>query len=250
MQIMGSSKDSMTEFNLYILVETARIPVLCKKQQAKKIGSCHFFITPHGNWSHYYFLSQLAWLCSSSASQSCLAPLICVDLVVFVCNTKLLSGLWSTSCLICVEMMVSYYVIHKVLQCFNERLIFLSLPLPVFRLYSLFITPHCPSDLGLHPPHIFIAFVYSFILFVFPSSLLAYSPSISPPGDPKGSFKCSETSAVSWTKWLSRHISWCESQIHFSFFLFAVIQAFFDGIWTHSLAQFYFSLSLIAQVCT
>lgn len=82
-----------------------------------------------------------------------------------------------------------------------------------------------PISLTLFLHHWFPFF--SLISSFFTPSLVP-SPSISPPGDPMEMFNCSEMSTVSWTKWLSSHVSWHKSLIHFSFSLFAVIsRAFF-----------------------
>lgn len=112
---------------------------------------------------------------------------------------------------------------HGVFSCLRSASLFLLHWSPIFSLISSFFT-----------------------------SSLAPSPSISPPGNPKEIFNCSEMSTVSWAEWLSSHVGWHESLIHFSFHLFAVIQGFLSlrGSLAHLQALCYFSQSLIAGGCT
>lgn len=81
----------------------------------------------------------------------------------------------------------------------------------------------------------FFSLIYSILT---PS--FAPLPSVSSKGDPMKVFNCSEMPTVSWTKWLSRLVSWHESLIHFSSSLFAVIQklSVSGESWTHSQTHF------------
>lgn len=100
------------------------------------------------------------------------------------------------------------------------------------------VVPSLLSDISLT-----VSF-YSFPFFSLIYSVLTPSfaplPSVSSKGDPMKVFNCSEMPTVSWTKWLSRLVSWHESLIHFSSSLFAVIQklSVSGESWTHSQTHF------------